>query len=87
MHNPIRKWQEKRLTKKQQREKEAEEKRILFEAQLERCKKGNHEWEYSYEIQGDGDPNVEGYIMITKATCQVCHETNVEIESYDKEGD
>jgi hypothetical protein len=85
MRNPIRKWQEKRLAKKQQ--KEAAEKKILFEQRLERCKKGEHEWQYSYEVQGDGDPNVEGYVLITKATCQVCHETEVEIEPYDKEDD
>ncbi|HPG19163.1 MAG TPA: hypothetical protein PLG58_01065 [Flexilinea sp.] len=54
---------------------------------MERCKKGEHEWQYSYEVQGDGDPNVEGYVLITKATCQVCHETEVEIEPYDKEDD
>ena len=39
------------------------------------------------KYKGNGDPNVEGYILITKATCQVCHETNVEIEPYDKEDD
>ena len=47
MRNPIRKWQEKRLAKKQQKEKEAAEKKILFEQRLERCKKGEHEWQYS----------------------------------------
>ncbi|HRY20926.1 MAG TPA: hypothetical protein P5198_05410 [Flexilinea sp.] len=73
--------------KKTTKRKRSRRKKILFEQRLERCKKGEHEWQYSYEVQGDGDPNVEGYVLITKATCQVCHETEVEIEPYDKEDD
>ena len=45
---------------------------------------GNHDWELTHEIQGDGDPDVEGYILITTSTCQVCRTSETEIEPYDK---
>jgi len=41
MRNPIRKWQEKRLAKKQQKEKEAAEKRSYSNSDWKDAKKGN----------------------------------------------
>ena len=70
---------------KLEREQDAERMRLWREEQLKKCDKGEHDWEYQYEVQGDGDPNVEGYIEITRSTCRVCGESRVEIEPYDPE--
>ena len=80
----LRRIKEKKLAEKKARaEREAYHRRVHAEA-LERCKAGEHEWEYDTEIQGDGDPNIEGYIEITRATCRVCGESETTIEPYDK---
>jgi len=81
----IRRCREKKSAQKQKRERDAEGIRRWREAQLEKCRKDEHVWEYIYEIQGDGDPNIEGYILITRATCSVCGESETTIEPYDKE--
>ena len=75
--------EKKLIEKKKQAEREARL-RISHEQDLERCKTGVHHWEYTYEVQGDGDPNVEGYIQIVTATCSVCGESETTIEPYDK---
>jgi hypothetical protein len=83
----IRRYRERKLAQQQEQEKVKERMRILHEQQLERCKMGDHDWEYTYEIQGDGDPNVEGYILITTSTCRVCHQSETEIEPYEKDNE
>lgn len=75
------------LAKKQARKDEQERLRLLHEEQLARCRAGNHEWEVSCEVQGDGDPNVEGYIVIRRTTCHVCQLSETTIEPYDKYSD
>ncbi len=84
MFQRIRRMKEKKLIEKKAQAEREERLRISHEQGLEKCKKGVHQWEYTYEVQGDGDPNVEGYILITRATCSVCGESETTIEPYDK---
>ena len=75
------------LAKKQAQRDENERLRILQEEQLKRCNAGQHEWEVTHEVQGDGDPNVEGYILVTRTTCRVCHLSETTIEPYKSDSD
>ena len=84
MFNWIRRMKEKKTLKKKAQAEREERLRISHEQDLEKCKKGEHEWEYETEIQGDGDPNIEGYIQIVRATCRICGESETTIEPYDK---
>ena len=81
----LRRWREKRIAQKQKQVKTEKEMRVLRKQNQEECGKTGHEWTYTHEVQGDGDPNVEGYILITTRTCWVCGETETEIEPYDKD--
>ena len=81
----FRRRHEKHLAQKLSQQKEAEEKRLLKKKKQEECGKTGHEWTYTHEVQGDGDPNVEGYILITTRTCRICGETEKDIEPYDKD--
>jgi hypothetical protein len=74
-----------RLEKKQARKNQQERLRLLHEAALKRCAAGDHDWEVSSEVQGDSDPNVEGYVVIRRATCRVCHLTETTIEPYERD--
>ena len=76
---------EKKLARKLEREGKEQRQRALYEEQLRKCKAGEHEWSFAYEVQGDGDPNVEGYIRITTATCRVCQASETSIEPCDKD--
>jgi len=80
----IRRSKEKKLAEKKAWADRVERNRIYHEEALQRCKVGEHEWEYDSEIQGDGDPNIEGYIEIIRATCRICGKSETTIESYDK---
>lgn len=71
--------------KKQAKEENQERRRLLHEAALKRCAAGDHDWEVSSEVQGDGDPNVEGYILIRRAACRVCHLTETTIEPFERD--
>lgn len=84
MFSWIRRIQEKKRAAKQAQAEREERMRISREQDLEKCKKGVHQWEYETEIQGDGDPNIEGYIQIVRATCHVCGESETTIEPYEK---
>jgi hypothetical protein len=85
MFNSFHRLRTELLEKKQARKNQRERLRLPHEAALERCAAGNHDWEVSYEVQGDGDPNVEGYILIRRATCRVCHLTETTIEPYERD--
>jgi hypothetical protein len=84
MFTGLRRIKEKKLIEKKAQAEREERMRTSHERALEKCKKGEHEWVYDTEIQGDGDPNVEGYIQIVRATCRVCGESETTIEPYDK---
>jgi len=77
-----RRWREKKLAKQQEQERIEKEKRWLLKEKQEKCGLTGHEWNYTHEVQGDGDPNVEGYMLITRRTCWICGATEVDIEPY-----
>ena len=77
----------KQLAKKQARKDEQERCRLLHEEERKRCAAGCHDWEVTEEVQGDGDPNVEGYILVTQRVCQFCGLTDLEIEPYGDDDD
>lgn len=83
-----RRWREKKLAAQQEQERiEKEKLRLLREKQVE-CSLTGHRWTIcSQEVQGDGDPNVEGYILVTKRTCQFCGLTDLDIEPYGDDDD
>ena len=82
----LQRFRKRQLTKKQARKDEQERRRLLREEQRKRCAAGYHDWEVTEEIQGDGDPNVEGYILVRRTTCRVCHLSETTIEPYERDG-
>jgi|GEM_PF-739792 len=76
----------KRSAASQARKDEQERRRLLHEEELKRCAAGCHDWEVTEEVQGDGDPNVEGYIVIRRTTCRVCRLSETTIEPYEHDG-
>lgn len=78
-----RRWREKKHAAQQEQEGIEKEKLRLLRKKQEECGLTGHRWTIcSQEVQGDGDPNVEGYILITRRTCQLCGATEVDIEPY-----
>ncbi len=77
-----RRWREKKLAAQREQERIEKEQRRLLKEKQEECGLTGHRWNYTHEVQGDGDPNVEGYILITQRTCQFCGVTEVDIEPY-----
>ncbi|MPM47800.1 hypothetical protein SDC9_94518 [bioreactor metagenome] len=77
-------WREKRQAQKAASEQAAKAEWLLIKQKQEACEKTGHSWESSYEIQGDGDPNIEGYVMITTKRCRYCGAVETDIEPYDK---
>lgn len=73
------------FAKKQAKKEKQERLRLLHEEELKRCAAGDHDWDVSTEVQGDGDPNVEGYIVIRRITCRVCHLSETIIEPYERD--
>jgi len=82
-----RRWREKKLAQRQEQERIEREQRRLLNEKQEKCGLTGHEWSYTREVQGDGDPNVEGYILITTRTCWICGTVEVEIEPYGDDDD
>jgi hypothetical protein len=83
MLNLYRRWRDKKLAVQQEQEQIEKEKLRLMREKQEECGLTGHSWNCTHEVQGDGDPNVEGYILITRRTCSICGATEVDIEPYD----
>ena len=81
----LQRFRKRQRAKKQARKDEQERLRLLQEEERRRCAAGCHDWEVTEEVQGDGDPNVEGYILIRRATCRVCHLTETTIGPYERD--
>lgn len=57
----------------QKRRDEKAAKQAEYERLRELCRQGHHQYEtISEERQGDGDPNIEGYIWVTTERCRIC---------------
>lgn len=81
----FRHWHEKKLAQKRVQEEADREAFRLLKKKQDECGETGHSWDYAHEVQGDGDPNVEGYILITTRTCRFCGARETDIEPYDKD--
>ncbi len=81
----LRCWRERKLAQKRACEEADREAFRLLKKKQEECGETGHGWAYTHEVQGDGDPNVEGYILITTRACCFCGARETEIEPYSNE--
>ena len=81
----LRRWREKKLAQKQAREETDRDAFRLLKKKQAECGETGHSWAYTHEVQGDGDPNVEGYILLMTRTCRFCGARETEIEPYNDE--
>lgn len=81
----LQRFRKRQRAKKQARKDEQERLRLLQEEERRRCAAGCHDWEATQEVQGDGDPNVEGYIVIRRRTCRVCRLSETTVEPYERD--